>query len=174
MPVAATTLDRAAEDSDLLTFALIDDDPAQHVMLAMAIKNAGVGATLTSFFSGEQFVSALGDPLWADFQPNVILLDLRMPGIGGYETLEYLQSSPDLCDVPVVILTSSDRPAERSISLERGARLFYHKPHELSRLESLVYGLPLLIAADRVRSGQPPLKPFQDDKSFLWQPPELN
>lgn len=144
------TVGRAAgQDVEVLTFALVDDDPAQHVMMAMAIKNADVSASLASFYSGEALLEALDDSSRPPFRPDVIVLDLRMPGLGGYGTLDRLQAHPEHWAIPVVVFTSSDRPAERALSLERGARIFQPKPSKLSQLESLVFGLPLLVLADR-------------------------
>lgn len=155
-----------AEELDLLTVALVDDEPAQHVMMAMAIENVGLAAALVSFASGEGLLEHLDNAHVKPFAPDIIVLDLRMPGLGGYGTLERLQAHPDHWKIPVIVFTSSDRPAERSMSLERGARLFQPKPSELGRLESLVRGFPILAVNTKSETGNQPTS-LAPDRSFL-------
>jgi len=48
-------------------------------------------------------------------RPSVVLLDLLMPGVDGFEVVERLRADPDLTDVPIVVLTSMDMtPAQRA------------------------------------------------------------
>jgi len=55
------------------------------------------------------------------FSPTVILLDLEMPGVGGFEILEALRADASLAEVPVVMLTGREEPETKAAAFERGA-----------------------------------------------------
>lgn len=65
-----------------------------------------------------------------DFEPDVIVLDVMMPGMDGLEVLEALAAHPDLGDVPVVFLTAKAQRWEVDEYLERGAVGTIKKPFE--------------------------------------------
>ena len=62
--------------------------------------------------------------------PDVVLLDIGMPGGTGMHTLERLKASARTEHVPVVVITASSDPAVRLAALERGAAVFLRKPVE--------------------------------------------
>lgn len=61
-------------------------------------------------------------------RPNLILLDLRMPGMDGFEVIEQLKSEEIYKDIPVVFLTGEDDPEIKKKGLEKGALEFITKP----------------------------------------------
>jgi two-component system response regulator len=60
--------------------------------------------------------------------PNLILLDLKLPGIDGFEVLRQIKSTPILKRLPVVILTSSKEEGDLALSYDRGANSYLVKP----------------------------------------------
>ena len=60
--------------------------------------------------------------------PNLILLDLKLPGIDGFEVLRRVKSTPILKRVPVVVLTSSKEEGDRALSYDIGANSYLVKP----------------------------------------------
>jgi CheY-like chemotaxis protein len=60
--------------------------------------------------------------------PNLVLLDLKLPGIDGFEVLRQIKSTPILKRLPVVILTSSKEEGDRALSYDRGANSYIVKP----------------------------------------------
>ena len=60
--------------------------------------------------------------------PNIILLDLQMPKVGGLEVLEKVKSTPGLKRIPVIILTSSKDDGDRIMSYDLGANSYLVKP----------------------------------------------
>jgi DNA-binding response OmpR family regulator len=60
-------------------------------------------------------------------RPHVLLLDLNLPKIDGFELLRRIRASDKFKDIPVVIVTSSDSPADRSEAARLGAR-YFRKP----------------------------------------------
>ena len=60
--------------------------------------------------------------------PNLVLLDLKLPGIDGFEVLRQVKSTPILKRLPVVILTSSKEEGDRALSYDQGANSYLVKP----------------------------------------------
>lgn len=61
-------------------------------------------------------------------RPDLILLDLMMPEVSGFELLEYLQNDPYLKYIPVIVLSGLEKSADRIKALEMGADDFLMKP----------------------------------------------
>jgi CheY-like chemotaxis protein len=60
--------------------------------------------------------------------PDLVLLDLKMPGLDGFEVLRQLKAAPVLRRVPVIILTSSREEGDRAMSYDSGANSYLVKP----------------------------------------------
>lgn len=60
--------------------------------------------------------------------PDLILLDLKLPGIDGFEVLRQIKTTPILKRLPVIILTSSREEGDRALSYDRGANSYLVKP----------------------------------------------
>jgi CheY-like chemotaxis protein len=61
-------------------------------------------------------------------RPHLVLLDLKMPKIDGLEVLHRIKSDPELRTIPVVVLTSSDRPEDVDETYRRGGNSYITKP----------------------------------------------
>ena len=73
--------------------------------------------------------------LLTGFTPNLILLDINMPGVDGLEVLAYLRREPRLIPVPVIVVTSDDQPETRTRVIKGGANGMIIKPATLESLE---------------------------------------
>ncbi len=80
-------------------------------------------AALDYLFGRDQFTDREAYPL-----PDLILLDLKLPGIDGFEVLRQIKSAPILKRLPVVILTSSKEEGDRALSYDIGANSYLVKP----------------------------------------------
>jgi two-component system, cell cycle response regulator len=78
----------------------------------------------------------------ADWQPDLVLLDVMMPGMDGYECCKRLKDDPATLHIPVVMVTALGEPGERLRGLDAGADDFLTKPVEyetlMARVKSLV------------------------------------
>ena len=119
---------------------MIDDDRSEHALLVMAAEEAGLDADFEFFDDGAEALLHLQDRDAADL-PDVIVLDLRMPGLDGHRTLDELQTHPLLSDVPVVVFTSSPRPVDRRESVDRGAVSFSLKPSDFEGMVAFARSL---------------------------------
>src|SRR4029077_7834844 len=73
---------------------------------------------------------------------DIVLLDVKMPGMDGFEVCRRLRAAPETAHLPIVLLTALDRPADRVRGLESGADDFLTKPGDeialIARVRSLV------------------------------------
>lgn len=76
--------------------------------------------------------------------PDIIFLDLNMPGWSGHEVLAYLQRDPDTANIPVVVVTSDDQHETEVRSLQEGAFAVLVKPITIEALEEILNKLNLL------------------------------
>ena len=73
--------------------------------------------------SGEQALA-----LCVDLLPDLVLLDVMMPGMDGHEVLRRLKADPRTCDIPVIFVTAQNDPGEETLGLQMGAVDFISKP----------------------------------------------
>ena len=93
------------------------------------------------FETGEDALGALctpeGDPRH-DFHPDAILLDLNTPRSDGFEVLGTLRRNPNLADVPIAIITSSQARSDKHRTSLIGAVRYIEKPSQLEQFLSTV------------------------------------
>ncbi|MCO6431452.1 MAG: response regulator [Deltaproteobacteria bacterium] len=110
---------------------VIDDDPNVHELIRRSLPREKYH--LISASSGSQ-----GLNLAQEFKPDVIALDIKMPGSDGLQILRTIKQIPDLADTPVVVVSVVD---ERNKVLELGASEFLLKPFNKERLLKLLEAL---------------------------------
>ncbi|WP_261571205.1 response regulator [Frankia gtarii] len=100
---------------------LVEDDPGDTLMITEALADRGFDRELHVAADGVEAMHYLRAP--AEPRPDLILLDLNMPRMDGREVLVSIKEDPDLLAIPVVVLTTSEAPADvlRSYSLHANA-----------------------------------------------------
>ncbi len=109
-----------------------------------------VTCVISDYLLTEGFdVKSYNDPYTAlrtltdnDWRPDVILVDIMMPSMDGYQFCQHLQAEPELREIPVMFLTAKDRNDDSCAFLKSGGQLFIKKPFKLTDLKQL-----LLLAA---------------------------
>ena len=74
----------------------------------------------------------------AEFQPDVILLDIIMPDMDGYDVCQQIKKLPKFAHVPVIFLTGKDRADDMGRSFKVGGDMFIKKPFSCERLLEIV------------------------------------
>ena len=108
---------------------LVEDDP-MHAKIISRILSKMAAAEVAVASSGEEAVERLCKAVQAggfDSRPNLIVLDLRLPGMSGLDVLVRIKSDRQLRRTPVVILSSSDESFEIERCFEAGANAFVTK-----------------------------------------------
>lgn len=76
--------------------------------------------------------------LATEVQPDVVLLDIMMPGIDGYETCRRMRAMPELAHTKVIMMTAKALPEEREEGFNAGADEYVTKPFSLQTMRALV------------------------------------
>ena len=103
----------------------IEDEKDLSEMVILYLENERY--SVCHFFSGEAFL----DKIFSQ-KPDLILLDLMLPGIDGMELCRYLKRDPKLNKIPIIILTAKDDPIDVVLGLETGADDYIVKPFSSS------------------------------------------
>jgi CheY-like chemotaxis protein len=112
---------------------LVEDNRMDVELTLDAFREAKLLNTVHVASSGQEALDyVFGRGQYADRNafpmPNLILLDLKLPGIDGFEVLRQVKSTPILKRLPVVILTSSTEEGDRALSYDHGANSYLVKP----------------------------------------------
>lgn len=121
-----------------LDILIVDDDPDDCLLLQEALQENMVVNKVLFKHDGEELLDYLQHCYRL---PGLILLDLNMPRKDGREALTDIKSNPNLCSIPVVILTTSDATEDVQQSYERGANAFITKPTSYSGLVSIAHSV---------------------------------
>jgi CheY-like chemotaxis protein len=128
---------------------LAEDEDTDAIMFQLALKRSGLAFPVIVARDGQEAVDYLSarDPTRSRSDhpmPALIVLDLKMPRMTGFEVLSWLRSQPGLQQIPAVVLSSSSYPRDIQQATELGAREYFIKPHSLAELSRV-----LQIATDR-------------------------
>jgi CheY-like chemotaxis protein len=123
---------RASEPVDIL---LVEDSPGDVRLTREALRDSNVQLELHVASDGIEAMEFLGREGRFDSapRPNLILLDLNLPRLGGREVLEAIKCDPSLMDIPVIILTTSESLADVMQSYRLHANCYVTKPVDLDR-----------------------------------------
>ena len=135
-----TSPNSAAENRDGYTILIVDDNKAHVRLLREAFRDSPYSHNICSVQNGLNALSYLyreGEYVAAS-QPDLILLDLNLPGKSGHEVLQEVKADPTLKTIPVVILSSSRRLEDIRESYERYANCYISKPSSLKELFRVV------------------------------------
>ena len=109
----------------------MDDDPTLLDMVQAFLTSEGY-TTSTCKDGTEALESISSDP------PDLIILDLKLPDIDGYEICRRIRRNPELRDIPVIMLTGYTTVEDKIRGIEEGADDYITKPFNLSELKARV------------------------------------
>lgn len=102
----------------------VEDDADIREITKMALELSG-GFEIMQCATGQDALDIV-----ADFQPDVLLLDMMMPGMTGRQTLDHLRQKPGLEDVPAIFMTARTQPNEMDELRQIGASGVIGKPFD--------------------------------------------
>ncbi|WP_440959792.1 response regulator [Oceanicaulis sp. LC35] len=110
--------------SELEKIACVEDDPDIRAILEMSLSDVG-GFTVSLFENGPAALSGLGD-----VNPQLIMLDMMMPGMNGLEVLAELRTRPAFMRTPIVFMTAKAQSHELGAYISAGAQSVIVKPFD--------------------------------------------
>jgi len=110
---------------------VVDDTPTNLDLLAAIMEAAGHSVRTAA--SGEEALRSVRED-----RPELILLDIMMPGMDGYETCRRLKADPALADIPVIFISALDRPLDKVRALSVGGVDYVSKPIHVQEVRARV------------------------------------
>jgi two-component system alkaline phosphatase synthesis response regulator PhoP len=110
---------------------VVDDEP--YIARVIKFKLEQEGYTVISANDGQSGLQKIKEE-----KPDLVLLDVMMPGLSGYEVCQKIKEDADLAGIPVVILTAKGQERDREQGMTMGASDYITKPFSPNRLLELV------------------------------------
>jgi CheY-like chemotaxis protein len=140
LPNTSTKGDEMFENENIL---LVEDDPNDVLLIQRAFQKAGLKDVLHVAREGQQAIDYLsGKGHYADRArfplPFLLLLDLKMPGMSGFDVLQWVRRHSEMKRLLVVVLTSSNLQSDVDRAYELGANSYLIKPVEFGEMVNLI------------------------------------
>lgn len=127
------------------TLLIADDDQNLRYLVAASAERSGVYSAVHTVPDGQAALEwiheAVRDPSGQQ-DYLLVLSDLNMPRMDGVQLIRELKHAPATRDIPIVIMTSSNRAEDRDEAQAAGCAGFYYKPERFDKLATLVASLP--------------------------------
>ena len=100
---------------------IVDDSPTEtHVLTSMLEKN---GFTVSTASSGEEGIEKAKSE-----KPDLILMDVVMPGMNGFQAARQITTQPETQSIPIIIVSTKDQETDKMWGLRQGAKDYVTKP----------------------------------------------
>lgn len=156
------TTDLTASAANHVPVLVAEDDEIDALLLRRAFQKAGLPNDLVIVHDGQEAIEYLnGDAPYTDRSrhplPGLLLLDLKMPRMTGFDALAWLSEKPQFKDLPKIILSSSSHESDVERARQMGASDYRIKPHGFDQLVQIVLELHArwLCQAESSKSGNP-------------------
>ena len=128
---------------------VVDDSKLASMTLTKMLKQRSIEVATAG--SGEEAIAYLRDN-----RPDVIFMDLMMPGMDGYQATQLISADPQTADIPVIMCTAQDSPADRDRANGVGATGFLTKPATPQGLDGVLQTLQQVIPASMAEQMERP------------------
>jgi CheY-like chemotaxis protein len=131
IPLSVTTrthagLSTSSKTMKKIKILLADDDEDDLLFFRHAVNDSGIGADLTAVSDGSKLIDYMLNLSEAP-APDIIFLDINMPGIDGKSCLREIRKQERFSDIPIVILTTSNHPKDIADTYRDGANKYFTK-----------------------------------------------
>ncbi len=122
---------------------IVEDNEDDVVLVRDVFEQLPLANELEIVANGEAALALLRDRKDEKELPGLLILDINMPLMNGFEVLQEMRSDARFSDIPVMMLTGSNREEDRRRALEYGACAFFTKPADFEKMREAVRCLPL-------------------------------
>jgi len=102
---------------------IVDDSAFDRKMIIKAITSKDSNVDFTELSNGLSIFDTI-----TKVHPKIAIVDIRMPGMDGFEILDKIRSIPECTDMPVLMVSGSEQPQDREMATARGANGYFVKP----------------------------------------------
>ncbi len=113
------------------TILVIDDEPSVTGSIQAILSKEGYRVHVAS-------EGRAGVDLAIGTRPDLIILDITMPGLDGYQTAELIKRTPELTRIPIIFLTGKSADEDGGLAFAKGGVTFVRKPFSGKQLKDLV------------------------------------
>jgi len=140
---------------ETVSIVLIEDDDGHATLVERNLRRAGISNGFVRFRVGPAPADTAASPYppREDLTNFVVLLDLKMPRVDGFEVLRRLKDSPQTAAVPVIVLTTTDDPREIARCYELGCNVYITKPVEYDAFIEAVRRLGFFLQVVKLPPG---------------------
>ena len=105
----------------MASILIVDDSPTEIHILSTILQK--LGHQVTTAGDGEEGIQKAREE-----KPQLILMDVVMPGMNGFQATRQLSKDPDTAQIPIIIVTTKDQETDRVWGLRQGAKDYVTKP----------------------------------------------
>jgi len=140
--------------TEYFTIMMIEDDEGHARLIEKNLRRAGIGNPLVHISDGAKAIEYFFGKENADAKHEniLLLLDLNLPHIDGYEVLKHMKSNERTRSIPIIILTTTDNPREINLCYEMGCNVYITKPVEYDKFSDAICKLGLMLAVVKIPS----------------------
>ncbi len=133
-----------------MTVLLVEDDPGHALLIEKNLRRSGISDSIVPLSNGREALDYLdglhGRGCESGSPAMLMLLDLNMPLLDGYEVLRAVKSDARTRSIPVVILTTTDNPAEIERCYKLGCNAYVTKPVDYEQFSDTLRRLGLFLS----------------------------
>ncbi len=134
------------------TLVMIEDDDGHALLIQKNLQRSGIGNVLVHLKTGSEAIDYFfaQQNLTNLHEKTLVLLDLNLPGVDGYEILKRLKAEERTRRIPVIVLTTTDNPKEIDRCYQLGCNVYITKPVEYESFSEAIRKLGLILAVVKV------------------------
>ncbi len=138
-------------DIPKVTILLVEDDPGHARLIEKNLRRANITNDIVNATDGQQAI----DYLFSNGRPRslLVLLDLNLPALDGYQVLERMKNDERTKRIPVIILTTTDDTREVARCYELGCNVYVTKPVDYEQFSEAIRKLGLFMAVLMIPDG---------------------
>ncbi len=141
-----------------MTILVIEDDPGHARLIEKNLRRSNVTNEIIKFPDGQQALDYLfgegqySEPAYS--LPILVMLDLNMPVVDGYQVLSRMKKDDQTKRIPVIILTTTDDPNEVAKCYDLGCNVYVTKPVDYDKFSEAIHKLGLFLSVVQFPNGE--------------------
>lgn len=136
--------------TEQVVIVMIEDDEGHARLIEKNLRRGGITNALVHLSTGKEAIDFFFAPNSLSSGAMLVLLDLNLPEVDGYEILRRLKENVQTQNIPVIILTTTDNPKEIDRCYEMGCNVYLVKPVDYEKFAESIRKLGLLLAVVQV------------------------